>query len=226
MHPFNAYCSVLTLGFHAGPNFRRTITSPAEGFTFSICLLPREWKWAALVTLHISLAAHLPWNANPGWNNVGQQLRKNTVGRNLLMWYSEKPPAALRPIIKICWPILALNTLTVIFQRLDKHVWDSFMTWIWFFFFFLVGRLTLMNGNMTHRQNHGGRQKHLHLEFNLDAFYLHHSQHRVNGLQKAPVDLVKTTFSTHCGAYDPEAVHFEQCCLSLLRTRATNIRTL
>lgn len=87
---------------------------------------------------------------------------------------------------------------------------------------FLVGRLTLMNGLMTHPQNHCWRQplqQHLYLEFNLDAFYLHYSQHRATesiGLPQAPVDLLKTTFSTRSPAYDPEAVHFKQCCSSLL----------
>lgn len=86
-----------------------------------------------------------------------------------------------------------------------------------------------MSGHMTHQENHPGRQPsqwHLHLEFNLNVFYLHYSQCRANGLQKAPVDLLKTTFSTRSAAYDLEAVHFEQRCSSLLRTRATNIRTL
>lgn len=46
---------------------------------------------------------------------------------------------------------------------------------------------------MTQRQKHRCQpsQRHLHFEFNLNVFYLHPTQRRVNGPQKAPVDLLK-----------------------------------
>lgn len=80
---------------------------------------------------------------------------------------------------------------------------------------------------MTQRQKHRCQlsQRHLHLEFNLDVFYLHPTQRRVDGPQKAPVDLLKTTLSTRCAAHDPEAVRSEQCGSSLLRTCATSLRS-
>lgn len=63
--------------------------------------------------------------------------------------------------------------------------------------------------------------RHLHLEFNLDAFYLHRSRRGVNGPQKAPVGLLKTTLWTGWAAYDPEAAHSQQP-RSSLRHKHTN----
>lgn len=137
---------------------------------------------------------------------MGQQWCKNTVGTKI--------GEAKRQ----SWTILGLNTLILIYQ--DKQR-EGFLHD--FFFFSWEGWFW----RMTQRQNHRCQpsQRHLHLEFNLDVFYLHHTQRRVDDPQKAPVDLLKTTLWTRCAAHDPEAVRSEQCGSSLLRTCATSLRS-